>query len=232
MSPAIPILWLPGLLCDEAVWAPLALPGTVVDYRQADSITRMAEVALAAAPAGRFSLAGHSMGGRVAFEVLRLAPERVARVALLDTGAHPLPAGEAGAKEREGRMRLLDIARRDGMRAMAAEWARGMVHPSRIGSPVWNAVLDMFERKTPAVFEAQIRALLGRPDAAPQLPAIRCPTLLLTGSHDAWSPPAQHQAMADAIPGARLVVVPDCGHMSPMEAPASVRAALDDWLAA
>lgn len=226
-----PIVWLPGLLCDAAVWAPLALPGTVVDYGDADSITRMAEIAIEAAPRGRFALAGHSMGGRVAFEVLRLAPERVDRVALLDTGCHPLAAGDAGETERAGRMRLLDIARRDGMRAMAAEWARGMVHPSRIGSPVWQAVLDMFDRRTPAIFDAQIRALLARPDAGPLLPRIRCPALLLTGSHDAWSPPAQHQAMADAIPGARLVVVPDCGHMSPMEAPASVRAALDDWLA-
>lgn len=231
MSAATPVLWLPGLLCDAAVWAPLALPGTVVDYGAADSITRMAEIALAAAPPGRFALAGHSMGGRVAFEVLRLAPERVDRVALLDTGSHPLAAGEAGEKEREGRLRLLAMARRDGMRTMASDWARGMVHPSRFGSPVWTAILDMFERKTPAIFEAQIRALLGRPDAGAQLAAIRCPALLLTGSHDAWSPPAQHQAMADAIPGARLVVVPDCGHMSPMEAPASVRAALDDWLA-
>jgi len=231
MSTAAPILWLPGLLCDAAVWTPLALPGTIVDYGEARSITRMAEIALDAAPPGRFALAGHSMGGRVALEVLRLAPERVDRVALLDTGAHPLAAGDAGAKEREGRLRLLDIARRDGMRAMAAEWARGMVHPSRIGSPVFTAILDMFERKTPAIFEAQIEALLGRPDAGPQLPHVRCPALLLTGSHDAWAPAAQHQAMADAMPDARLVVVPDCGHMSPMEAPASVRAALDDWLA-
>lgn len=224
-------LWLPGLLCDAAVWAPLDLPGTVADYGDARTITQMAERALAQAPAGPLAVAGHSMGGRIAFEILRLAPERVDRVALLDTGSHPLAAGEAGAKERAGRLRLLDIARRDGMRTMAADWAQGMVHPSRIGGPVFEAVLDMFERKTPALFEAQIHALLHRPDAGPLLPRVACPALLLTGADDAWSPPAQHQAMADAMPAARLVVVPQCGHMSPMEDPSSVRAALQEWLA-
>lgn len=225
------ILWLPGLLCDGAVWSPLDIPGTVADYGDARSIATMAERALAQAPAGPLAVAGHSMGGRVAFELLRLAPERVARVALLDTGSHPLAAGEAGEKERAGRLRLLDIARREGMRTMAADWAQGMVHPSRLGGPVFEAVLDMFERKTPDLFEAQIHALLNRPDAAPQLPGIACPALLLTGADDAWSPPAQHQAMADAMPNGKLVVVPRCGHMSTMEDPSFVRAALLEWLA-
>lgn len=226
------ILWLPGLLCDAAVWAPLQMPGTVADYGDARTIAQMAERALAQAPAGPLAVAGHSMGGRVAFEILRLAPGRVARVALLDTGAHPLAEGEAGEKERAGRLRLLAIARRDGMRAMAADWTQGMVHPSRLGGPVFEAVLDMFERKTPDLFEAQIHALLQRPDARPQLPHVACPALLLAGEQDGWSPPAQHRAMAGAMPNARLVVVPDAGHMSPMEQPAAVRAALLEWLAA
>lgn len=232
----LPLVLLPGLLCDTAVWAPqmaaLGRSATVVAYGEADSITAMARQALAVAPPGRFALAGHSMGGRIAFEVMRLAPERVERLALLDTGCHPLAAGEAGEAERAGRLKLLALARRDGMRAMAAEWARGMVHPSRVGGPVFDAVLDMFERRTPDVFEAQIRALLARPDAAPQLPAIRCPTLLLTGEQDAWSPPAAHRAMHEAVAGSRLAVVPDCGHMSTLEAPAAVTAALAAWLAA
>lgn len=231
-----PLLLLPGLLCDAAVWAPqmaaLGRSATVVAYGDASSLTAMARRALDAAPPGRFALAGHSMGGRVAFELLRLAPQRVERLALLDTGCHPLAAGEAGEAERAGRLKLLDLSRRAGMRAMAAEWARGMVHPSRVGGPVFDAVLDMFERRTPADFEAQIRALLARPDATPQLAAIGCPTLLLTGEQDAWSPPAAHRAMHEAITGSRLVVVPDCGHMSTLEAPAAVTAALAAWLAA
>ncbi|MFY9513699.1 MAG: alpha/beta fold hydrolase, partial [Rubrivivax sp.] len=125
---------------------------------------------------------------------------------------------------------LLDLARRDGMRAMAREWARGMVHPSRLGGPVFEAVLDMFERRDAGIFAAQIQALLARPDATPQLPGIRCPTLLLTGAQDSWSTPEQHAAMQQAMPGAQLVVVPDCGHMSTMEAPAAVRAALHQHL--
>jgi pimeloyl-ACP methyl ester carboxylesterase len=230
-----PLLLLPGLLCDAAVWAPqvaaLSRPSTVVDYGAADSISAMARIALAAAPAGRFAVAGHSMGGRVAFELHRLAPERIERLALLDTGCQPLAAGEAGENERAGRLALLDLARSEGMRAMARQWARGMVHPGRLGGPVFDAVLDMFERRDPAIFDAQIRALLGRPDAGPQLPGITCPTLLLTGAEDGWSPPAAHQAMQRAIPGAALVVVPDCGHMSTLEVPAAVNAALADWLA-
>ncbi len=226
-----PLLLLPGLLCDAAVWAPLGREAAVADYGDARSITAMAEIALAAAPAARFAVAGHSMGGRVAFEMHRLAPERIERLALLDTGCHPLAPGEAGAKERAGRLALLDLARRDGMRAMARQWALGMVHPARIDTQLFDAVLDMLARRDVATFEAQIQALLARPDAAPQLARIGCPTLLLTGDHDTWSPPEQHRAMQTHIAGSQLVVVPDCGHMSPMEAPAAVGAALADWLA-
>jgi pimeloyl-ACP methyl ester carboxylesterase len=231
---ATPVVFLPGLLCDAAVWAPqmaaLGRSATVVHYGRASSLTAMAQRALQAAPAGRFALAGHSMGGRVAFELWRLAPERVERLALLDTGSHPLAEGALGEAERAGRLRLLDIARRDGMRSMAADWARGMVHESRIGGPVFDAVLDMFERSNPDLFEAQIQALLARPDAASQLASINCPTLLLTGEQDAWSPPEQHRRMQQAISGAQLVVVPQCGHMSTLEAPAAVTAALAGWL--
>ena len=231
-----PIVFLPGLLCDAAVWVPqlaaLGRSATVVHYGRADTLAGMARIALAVAPPGRFALAGHSMGGRVAFEMLRLAPERVERVALLDTGCAPLPAGEAGEKERAFRMGLLATARRDGMRTMAAEWARGMVHPGRVGGPVFDIVLDMFERRDPDTFAAQLQALLARPDATALLPSIGCPALFLTGAEDDWSPPASHRAMHEVTPGSRLVVVPDCGHMSTIEAPQAVNAALAAWLAA
>jgi pimeloyl-ACP methyl ester carboxylesterase len=229
-----PLLLLPGLLCDAAVWLAqmtgLGRSCTVVDYGQASSLAAMAEIALAAAPAGCFAVAGHSMGGRVAFELQRLVPQRIERLALLDTGCQPLAPGAAGEVERAGRMALLELARRDGMRAMARRWARGMVHPSRFDGPVLEAVLDMFERHEPAIFEAQIEALLGRPDAGPQLAGIGVPTLLLCGADDAWSPPSQHRAMHEAIAGSRLVVVERCGHMSTMESPQAVNAALAEWL--
>lgn len=230
------LVLLPGLLCDGAAWTACreALAGRVdtqvAEYGDADSVTAMAQRVLAAVDRPRFALAGHSMGGRVAFEVLRLAPERVERLALLDTGAHPLPPGEPGERERAGRMVLLELARRSGMRTMAQEWARGMVHSSRVGGPVFESVLDMFERRTPEIFAAQIAALLARPDARPQLPAIRVPTLVLTGRNDSWAPPEQHEAMHRMIPGSRLVIIEHAGHMTTMEEPAAVSQAFAEWL--
>lgn len=231
-----PLMLLPGLNCDAEVWAPqvAALKG-VADCRipawgLRDSLTAMAEQVLAEAPAGPFSVAGHSMGGRVALEVMRLAPERVQRLGLLSTGTHPLAAGEAGDKERAGRMALLRIAREQGMRAMAAQWALGMVHPRRVGGPVFEQVLDMIERGSADQFAAQIHALLQRPDAGPLLPGIHCPTLVLTGREDGWSGPAQHQAMADALPRAELAIIEDSGHMCTMEQPDAVSAALARWM--
>lgn len=230
------LMLLPGLNCDAAVWAPqiAALKDRarciVPAWGLRDSLSAMAEQVLAEAPTERFAVAGHSMGGRVALEVMRLAPQRVQGLALLSTGTHALAAGAAGEKERAGRMLLLQIARTQGMRAMAQEWARGMVHPERIGTPLFEAVLDMFDRGSAEQYAAQINALLQRPDAAPLLPAIQCPTLVLTGRDDSWSGPAQHEAMAAAIAGAQLVIVEHCGHMCTMEQPQAVSAALAAWL--
>ena len=225
---------LPGLLCDRAVWQAQidALgPCHVPDYGALDSLPAMAAQVLATAPAGPLAVAGHSMGGRVAFEMWRQAPERIERLALLDTSYHPLAEGEAGETERAGRMSLLATARRDGMRAMAREWAPGMLHASRHHTPVFEAVLDMFERKTPDIFAAQINALLTRPDCTELLAHIHCPTLLLCGRDDAWSPPARHEYMQRHIAGSRLVVVEQCGHMSTMEQAEAVSSALTEWLA-
>lgn len=230
------LMLLPGLNCDAAVWAPqvAALKGqancVIPAWGLRDTLTAMAQQVLGEAPTERFAMAGHSMGGRVALEVMRLAPQRVERLALLDTGTHPLPAGEAGEKERAGRMALLKIAQEQGMRVMAQEWAKGMVHPDRIGGPLFEEVLAMFDRGSAAQYAAQINALLTRPDAAPLLPGITCPTLVLTGRQDAWSGPAQHEAMAAAIPGAQLVIVEDSGHMTTMEQSQVVSKALADWL--
>ncbi len=233
---ATTLMLLPGLNCDAAVWAPqvAALKDqahcVVPAWGLRDSLTAMAEQVLAEAPTERFSVAGHSMGGRVALEVFRLAPQRVERLALLSTGTHPLAAGEAGEKEKAGRLALLQIARTQGMRAMGQQWARGMVHRDRLDTPLFEDVLDMLERGSAAQYAAQINALLTRPDAGPLLPRIACPTLVLTGREDAWSGPAQHEAMAAAIPGAQLVIVEHCGHMCTMEQPQALSEALTAWL--
>ncbi len=230
------LLLLPGLLCDKANWAAqCAHLAEVADcrvpvYRTLDSIEAMAEHVLTVAPAGRFALAGHSMGGRVALEVVRRAPERVDRLALLDTGFQGLAAGEAGDKERAGRHQLLARARTEGMRAMGQQWARGMVHPTRIDTPVFDTILEMIARNTSTMFESQIQALLARPDATSLLPQIRCPTLLLCGRDDQWSPLARHEEMQRAIAGSRLKIIEMSGHMTTMEQPQAVALALENWL--
>lgn len=233
----LPLVLLPGLMCDRALWAPTIdalVPDTeihVPDYGDVNSLGAMAERVLALAPP-RFALAGHSMGGRVAFGAVRRAPERVAGLALLDTNYLPRAKGEAGAKEERERMELLALARRQGTRAMGERWAQGMVHPSRLRDAVLvAAILDMFGRKSAEVFAAQIRALLARPDVTPLLGAIACPALVLCGREDSWAPLARHEEMARAIPGSALVAVEECGHMAPMERPREVADALAGWLA-
>lgn len=232
------LLLVPGLMCDAASWGtvPALLSGVdcrVVDHGTADSVTRMAQQLLEGAPQ-HFALAGHSMGGRVALEVMRLAPERVTHLALLDTGHLPKAAGAAGDEEVRKRMALLAIAREQGVRAMASEWVKGMVAPNRLGDqPLIESILDMFERKSADIFERQLRALIQRPDATPVLQQIQVPTLVLCGELDAWSPPAQHQAMADCMVRApALVTVAGCGHMAMQEQPAAVAQAMRQWLSA
>jgi pimeloyl-ACP methyl ester carboxylesterase len=236
VSRPIDLVLVPGLLCDSAVWeqqaGALSALATIqiADHGTLDSLGKMAEAILECAPA-RFALAGHSMGGRVAFEVLRRAPDRVIAVALMDTAYAPLNPGRDGQAEASGRYALLHIARIQGMRAMAAEWVKKMVHPDRLqDAPLVDSILAMMARKTPDIFAAQIKALLERPDATPLLANIRCPALVLCGRQDAWSTLPRHEEMAERIPNSRLVVIEDCGHMSTMERPAEVTNALRDWL--
>lgn len=222
---------LPGLLCDETVWAhqvaalaPLA-EIRVADFRGFDSLTEMARAVLATAPA-RFALAGHSMAARAALEIVRLAPERVERLALLDTGTHPLRPGEA-----EKRQVLVDLANREGMAALAARWLPPMVHPDRVADEaLMQPLRAMVLRMTPAIHARQIKALLTRPDAEAVLPTIRCPVLVGVGRQDAWSPLSQHEAIVAAVPQAKLVVFENSGHMTYVEEEPTYVAAVRDFL--
>jgi pimeloyl-ACP methyl ester carboxylesterase len=195
----------------------------------------MAVTVLRTAPE-RFSVAGHSMGGRVALQIYRLAPHRVVRIGLLNTGATPLAPGAAGEEETRKRGELVALAKSQGMRTMLRQWLPPMIDSRRINdAALVDSIMEMMSRKTPEIFAAQIQALLNRPDASAVLEQIRCPALLITGREDGWSGPAQHTAMfakigAAKIPGSKLVIVPDCGHMSTLERPAEVTAALRDWL--
>jgi pimeloyl-ACP methyl ester carboxylesterase len=225
------LLLLSGLLCDATAWsdvpARLADLATVrvVSFPDFDSIGAMAQHTLDVA-AGRFAIVGHSMGARVALEVIHRAPQRVIGIALLNTGVHPVRPGES-----ESRGRLVTLARQEGMRALAAAWLPPMMGASaeRIAA-LQPALTAMIERATPQSFAAQVRALLSRPDAQSVLSEIKVPTLLASGTADCWSPLAQHEAMQVLIPHATLTAIPDSGHMAPAEQPAAVAAALRDWL--
>jgi pimeloyl-ACP methyl ester carboxylesterase len=224
---------IPGLMNDAWVWAQQigALsrlgPVHVACNDGLDDLRAMAGRVLETS-AGPLNVIGHSMGGRVALELLNLAPERVAKLALLDTGVH-------GPRETEaaGRDRLVEIARGQGMAAVARAWAPDMLAPAnRQNAAITAGIAAMLQRCRPEDFAAQQRALLGRQDRTALLSRIACPTLVATGAHDAWSSPEQHAQMARAITGARLAVIEAAGHMTPVEAPDAVTALLTDLLAA
>jgi len=231
VNPA-PLYLLPGLICSDLVWRaqvdalhgfrPVAISG----YGDARSLSDMAERVLAGAPA-RISLAGHSMGARVALEMYRLAPEQIERLALLDTGVHPLTPAET-----EKRLALLELGRTRGMAALVDTWLPPMVHPDRRADPSFMQPLrQMCIDAGIMQFENQITAMIERPDPRPLLSDITCPTLVATGSADEWSPPEQHREIAACLPNAELVIFEHAGHMAPCETPDQVTAALRTWLA-
>ena len=223
---------LPGLLCDAYTYAhqQRALESEfdirVLDFFGLDSMTGMAERVLNDAPE-RFSVCGFSMGGRVALQILRLAPERVERLCLLDTGVTPVAAGEA-----EKRQVLVDLAYKDGMDALINAWLPPMLHPDRRTDPAFRGPLsDMVRRASPEIFEKQIHALLGRADAWPLLPTINIPTVVAVGRQDEWSTVAQHEDFAKLIPNAKMTVIEDSGHFTPVEQPDALTAILRDMMA-
>lgn len=230
------LVLLPGLLCDEAIWLPILEQLNVsdnyyiADYGDLNDLAAMAKHVLDQVKDDRFIVFGHSMGGRIAMEIMRQSPERVSHLGLFDTAYRSVETGEKGEQEKQKRMALLDKSKRDGMRMMGQQWALGMVHPQFHNSPVFDSILDMIERKTPAIFAAQINALLNRPDTESILRQITCPTLLLCGADDLWSPVSGHEKMNDFIPNATLNVIPDCAHMSTMEQPENVAKAISIWL--
>lgn len=226
------VILVPGLLSDACVWEHQVralgehYEVQVADLRNLHSITAMAHPILADAP-GRFSVAGHSMGARVALEIVRLQGERVDRLALLDTGIHPVQPGEP-----QRRQVLLDLGRTKGMAALADAWLPPMVQDGRLErDKALSATLHaMVERMTPHIHRNHISALLARPDARAALAEVRCPVLVGVGRYDRWSPPSQHEDIVSALPGARYVIFEDSGHMAPLEAPEAVSRALLEWM--
>jgi pimeloyl-ACP methyl ester carboxylesterase len=233
-----PLLLLPGLLCDARLWrdqveglAGLAQPCVVADLTLDDSLPAMAARALAALQgAPRFALCGLSMGGYVAFEVLRqtAGTGRVTRLALLDTSARPDTPQQA--RRRRGLMALTRSS--DRFRGVTPRLLPQLVHPRHVDGAVGQEVMAMAKRVGKDAFLRQQTAILGRPDARPELPGIGVPTLVAVGEADALTSPSLSEEMATAIPGARLALLPGCGHLPPIEDPAGTTALLRDWLGA
>lgn len=228
-----PIVLVPGLLCSEEIFAPQlpALwphgPVQIANTLAGDTLPEMAALILAAAPP-RFALVGVSMGGYLALEIMRQAPERVAKLALVCTSARPDTPEQTAA-----RRKMLEQARAVGFERFLALGADALTHPSRKGDPDLNAAsirmgraagLDGFARQTEAV--------IARADSRPLLAQIQVPTTIIVGDSDPLTPAVLSEEMAAAIPGATLTIAPDCGHVITLERPEVVNAALVAWLKA
>ena len=231
-NPPLPLVLACGQLLTDQLWAPQidALSAGrsvfVADHRRDDSIAGMARRLLDAAPQ-RFALAGHAMGGFIAFEVLRQAPERVDRVALLATLAPN--DGPAQTARRQGYIDLVESGRFD---AVIEERIPMLYSPARRDDPALLALARQMAADTGAeVFMRQQRAIMTRADSRPSLGAIRVPTLLLWGDADGITTRAHQDEMLAAIPGAALEILPGAGHLSTLEQPEAVTAALTRWLA-
>lgn len=228
MSEPIPIVLVPGLFCSARLFAPQvpALwqfgPVTIADHTRDDTISAIAARILAAAPP-RFALAGLSMGGYISLEIMRQAPERVAKLALLDTSARPDTPEQTASREKQIGWAAA------GKLAMVLE----MVTPSLIykDESVRHILRQMADEVGVEAFIRQQRAIIGRADSQPLLPSIRCPTLVAVGEQDRLIPPDRSKEIAAGIPGARYVSVPECGHLSTLEQPMALTQALVEWLA-
>lgn len=226
-----PLALLPGLLLDERFWRAQvdALADVaetrVADFMHQDTAVDMARSVLEAMPP-RFALAGLSMGGYVALEIMRQAPARVTRLALLDTKARPDTAEQT--RRRRG---LIQLARQGTFKGVTERLLPLLIHESRLSDgPLTGAIMAMAERCGRDVFLRQQHAIMTRPDSRPTLVEIRCPTLVLCGRQDALTPLDCHEEMAAGIPGADLIVLGGAGHLPPMERPRAVNAALRTWL--
>ena len=231
MTAKQPLLLLPGLLCDARLWrdqvaalGPLARP-VVADLTLDDRVDAMAARALAAVE-GRFALAGLSMGGYVALEIMRQAPERVTRLALFDTSARPDTPEQT--RRRRG---LISLSRSGQFRGVTPRLLPQLIHPSRLDGPLAAEVMAMAERVGKEAFLRQQEAIMHRPVSRPDLARIAVPTLVGVGAEDALTPPELAAEMAALIPGARLRHFADSGHLPTMETPEAVTAAMAAWLA-
>jgi pimeloyl-ACP methyl ester carboxylesterase len=231
ISEPLPVILVPGLLCSarlyaaqiDALW-PFG-PVTVADHRRDDSVDAIARRILAEAPP-RFALAGLSMGGYIAFAMWRQAPDRIERLALLDTSARNDTPEQT--ERRRGAIAKAEAGQFD---AVFEAFYPALVHKNRHGdAELKRTVRGMADATGVEAFIRQQKAIMGRPDMRPELAKIRCKTLVLVGEGDDLTPPPLAQEIAAGIPGAQLAVIPDSGHLSTLERPEPVTQALVEWM--
>ena len=231
MTVPLPLVLVPGLLCSARLYAPQVAalwphgPILVADHRQHDDMPGIAADILAQAPP-RFALAGLSMGGYIALTMLQQAPQRIAKLALLDTSARPDTPEQTAARQQ-----LIGLAHVGKLNQVVDTLAPRFLHRARRDDATLNSIIrDMAADTGAEAFVRQEKAIMGRPDARPVLATIHCPTLVLVGEGDELTPPELAREIAAGIAGSRLVIVPDCGHLSTLEKPDAVNGALADWL--
>ena len=231
MAQSLPLVLLPGLTCTARLYAPQIAAlwpfgqVTVADHRRDDDMAAIAGRILKDAPP-RFALAGLSMGGYIAFAMLRQAPERIAKLALLDTSARPNTTEQTAGRNTQIAMaqggRYGEIPDLSIPRYLNAKHQ----HDERLTT----IVRQMIAETGPEAFVRQQKAIMTRPDSRPLLGSIRCPTLVLVGDSDVATPPELNKEIAAGVPGAKFVTVPDSGHLTTLEQPEAVNAAMSEWL--
>ena len=231
MAEGLPIVMVPGLTCTARLYAPQieALwpygPTMVADHRRDADIKAIAARILNNCPP-RFALAGLSMGGYIAFEMMRQAAARIEKLALLDTSARPDAPEQTAARKTQ-----IAMARSGRYAEIPEQSIPRFLHRERQKDPTLTGIVrQMIEMTGSEAFVRQQQAIMSRPDSRPLLSSIRCPTTVVVGDEDVATPPELNKEIAEGIAGARYVVVPNCAHLSTIEQPEAVNAALAEWL--
>jgi pimeloyl-ACP methyl ester carboxylesterase len=231
MTSALPLILVPGLLCSARLYASQVAAlwphgqVAIADHRRDADMAAIAARILADAPP-RFALAGLSMGGYIAFAMMRQAPERIARLALLDTSARP-----DTPEQQAGRDKFIAMAEAGQLNDIVQTLTPRFLHPDHADNETFKGVIRAMAQETGAeAFVRQTKAIKSREDSRPLLAKINCPTLVLVGDADVLTPPDLAREIAAGIAGSKLVVVPNCGHLSTIEKPDAVDKALTEWL--
>ncbi|PJN88154.1 alpha/beta fold hydrolase [Bacillus sp. mrc49] len=226
----VPLILLPGTLCDERLWESLKLSDLadvkVCDVSKADTIEGMAKSVLKEAP-DRFALAGLSLGGIISLEIMRIAPERVLKLALLDTNPYPPQPEQISGWER-----LIEMADNGQFHDITHNHLLPvLIHPDRRNDEALvSTIIEMAEKVGKAGYINQLKAVMTRSDQRPILSSIECPTMILTGKEDVVCPVHMSEFLQENIREARLEIVNHSGHLSTLEQPEKVSALLRDWL--